>query len=192
MTSHPKEPKLPESLEVVAWRYTHKGSGADCASTWRWSSDWPGRDVHDEDQLVRLTDHESALKARDAEIERQRGDAERTARNREMWKGQCERQAEQLTAFRTKSPLEALPPGHLYRAINNLLCHIGIEGSIDSRHGFVEEAMDALHAIDGGVYLEQLARATEQCDQSDEINGRRAPDAAIDQARATGGEKENG
>lgn len=58
----------------------------------------------------------------------------------------------------TKNPLEALPDGHLYRAVNNLLCHIGMEGSIDSRHGFVSAAMDALHAIDGGVYLEQLAK----------------------------------
>ena len=79
MTSHPTEPKLPESatdkdcLTVVAWRYTHKGSGADCASTWRWSIDWPGRDVHDEDQLIRLTDAESDLKARDAEIGRAEG-----------------------------------------------------------------------------------------------------------------------
>lgn len=60
-----------------------------------------------------------------------------------------------------RSPLEELPPGHLYRAVNNLLCHIGMEGSIDSRHGFVEEAMDALHAIDGGVYLEQIASREE-------------------------------
>lgn len=64
-------------------------------------------------------------------------------------------------AAHAKSPLEALPPGHLYRAVNNLLCHIGMEGSIDSRHSFVEEAMDALHAIDGGVYLEQIASREE-------------------------------
>lgn len=61
-----------EALPVVAWRYTHKGSGADCASTWRWTSDWPGREVHDEDQLVRLSDAEAAIaavtKAKDAEI----------------------------------------------------------------------------------------------------------------------------
>ncbi|MCY1236211.1 hypothetical protein D9M72_488570 [compost metagenome] len=82
MTSHPTEPKLPESLEVVAWLY-YEGE-ADALPK-------PGQDVwrsilltlnrHDayknETALVRLTDAESALKARDAEIERLRGDADR-------------------------------------------------------------------------------------------------------------------
>ena len=35
-----------------------------------------------------------------AEIDRLKADLARTARNRDMWKGQCERQAEQLTAYR--------------------------------------------------------------------------------------------
>lgn len=45
---------------------------------------------------------QSALKDRDAEIERLKKDAERTARNRDMWKGQCERQAAQLGELRAK------------------------------------------------------------------------------------------
>lgn len=77
MTSHPKEPKLPESLEVVAWLYTHRVSGASFAADWCWHVNDAAREFHAETQLVRLTDAESALKARDAEIERLRGDAER-------------------------------------------------------------------------------------------------------------------
>lgn len=55
------------------------------------------------------------------------------------------------------SPLEQLPDGHLYGAINNLLCHCAMEGSIDADHGFVHETMAALKKIDGGVYLPDLA-----------------------------------
>jgi hypothetical protein len=47
----------------------------------------------------------------------------------------------------------------LYTAINNLLCHIGYEGSIDADHAFVWSAMCALKAIDGGIYGEQFAAA---------------------------------
>ena len=47
----------------------------------------------------------------------------------------------------------------LYTAINNLLCHIGYEGSIDADHAFVLGAMCALKAIDGGVYGDQFAAA---------------------------------
>jgi len=41
-----------------------------------------------------------------------REEAERTARNRDMWKGQCERQAEQLAALRAliREALAALEP----------------------------------------------------------------------------------
>lgn len=41
------------------------------------------------------------LAAKNAEIARLQAESDRTARNRDMWKGQCERQAEQLTALRT-------------------------------------------------------------------------------------------
>ena len=49
----------------------------------------------------------------------------------------------------------------LYTAINNLLCHIGYEGSIDADHAFVWDAMCALKAIDGGIYGEQFAPVRE-------------------------------
>lgn len=56
--------------------------------------------------LSRLSDATAALQAKDAEIAGLKADAERTARNRDMWKGQCERQAEQLTE--TRAALVAL------------------------------------------------------------------------------------
>lgn len=58
-------------------------------------------------------------------------------------------------------PIEALPDGHLYHALNNLLTHLGLEGSIDADHGFVWDTMTALKRIDGGVYLDNLAVPTE-------------------------------
>lgn len=42
----------------------------------------------------------SLLASKDAEIERLRADAGSVERNRDMWKGQCERQAEALTSLR--------------------------------------------------------------------------------------------
>lgn len=65
--------------------------------------------------------------------------------------------APQPPAVEPLSPLEQLPDGHLYGAINNLLCHCAMEGSIDADHGFVHETMAALKKIDGGVYLPDLA-----------------------------------
>jgi hypothetical protein len=41
----------------------------------------------------------------------------------------------------------------LYQAINKLVCQIGCDGSIDSRHALVTEVMDALHDLDGGINI---------------------------------------
>jgi len=57
----------------------------------------------------------------------------------------------------------------LYRAINNLLCHIGIEGEVNSKHGFVDEAMDALAAIDGGAYQTNIAPQYEAAEPAGEV-----------------------
>lgn len=78
--THPTEVKLPESLEVVAWLYHGGPSDGDHARLPKVrihepSGSWPICDA-----LVRLSDAESALKARDAEIERLRGALERSQR----------------------------------------------------------------------------------------------------------------
>lgn len=49
----------------------------------------------------------------------------------------------------------------VYREFNNLLCHIGYEGSVGADSRFVWDAMQALKKIDGGVYGEQFAE--ERC-----------------------------
>lgn len=54
-----------------------------------------------------------------------------------------------------------VPASQLYFALNNLLTHLGLEGSIDADHGFVWDTMTALKRIDGGVYLDNLAVPTE-------------------------------
>jgi hypothetical protein len=41
---------------------------------------------------------------------------------------------------------------NLYMATNELLAIIGMEGEIDSRHEKVADAMEALFALDEGVY----------------------------------------
>lgn len=74
-----------------------------------------------------------------------------------MRRGLMQQPAPQPPAVAALSPLEQLPDGHLYGAINNLLCHCAMEGSIDADHGFVHETMAALKKIDGGVYLPDLA-----------------------------------
>ena len=76
--------------------------------------------------------------------------------------GYIERIHAELTALHTAPAAIPEKPQddvlkRLFLAINNLLCHILLEDSIDSDHGFVLEAMDALHDIDGGVYAEQFA-----------------------------------
>lgn len=45
----------------------------------------------------------------------------------------------------------------VYREFNNLLCHIGYEGSVDADSRYVWDAMQALKAVDGGVYGKQFA-----------------------------------
>lgn len=45
----------------------------------------------------------------------------------------------------------------VYREFNNLLCHIGYEGSVDADSRYVLDAMQALNGVDGGVYGEQFA-----------------------------------
>lgn len=55
----------------------------------------------------------------------------------------------------------AIPDGHLYAALNDLLTHIGMEGVVTADHPFVLDTMAALKRIDGGVYLDNLAIPTE-------------------------------
>ena len=45
----------------------------------------------------------SAIDTLEAEVARLREDRDRIGRNRDMWKGQCERQAEQLSASRPQA-----------------------------------------------------------------------------------------
>lgn len=45
----------------------------------------------------------TALDTLEAEVARLREDRDRIGRNRDMWKGQCERQAEQLSASRPQA-----------------------------------------------------------------------------------------
>lgn len=131
MTSHPKEPKLPESLEVVAWATTSTKDGKQmllepCVTTnaayMRAHSQWDWKP-----HAFSIAAHESALKARDAEIERLRGVIVETRRVLEQENNKGDASAIQDTIWR----------------------------------GLAETLFDYL-------------------------------DAAIDQARATGGEKANG
>lgn len=72
--THPTEVKLPESLEVAAWVAPNSAGGVLFGKGWMFA---PIRHLMATMPLVRLSDAESALKARDAEIERLRCDAER-------------------------------------------------------------------------------------------------------------------
>lgn len=69
-TPEPLATDTREALPVVAWMYTHKISGANHASDWRWHGVDAARQAHDETALCRLSDAE-------AEIARLRADAER-------------------------------------------------------------------------------------------------------------------
>lgn len=76
--THPTEVKLPESLEVVAWLTSWPKDKVRPAGTIVNRQEPKLKfDCNQYSPLVRLSDAESALKARDAEIERLRGDAER-------------------------------------------------------------------------------------------------------------------
>lgn len=68
MTPSP-QPESPEPLKVVAWTYTHKISEAGCVSTWRWPIGHPALELHDEEELVRLSDAEAAIQAARNEAE---------------------------------------------------------------------------------------------------------------------------
>lgn len=86
-------PKLPEGLEPVAWLTTWpkdriRGAGSHLQRQEPLPK-WPDNDYY---PLVRLSSAQAALLALKA-------DADRTERNRDMWKAQCARQAEQLTAL---------------------------------------------------------------------------------------------
>ena len=70
----------------------------------------------------------------------------------------------------------------LYKAINNLVSHIGFEGQIESDHGFVSDATNALAALDGGIYwpswteqamsmLEMLQAAEAQKQEIERLRG---------------------
>jgi len=40
----------------------------------------------------------------------------------------------------------------LYHAVNRMMAELGMKGQINTRHHLVDDVMDALHDIDGGVY----------------------------------------
>ena len=160
MTSHPKEPKLPESLGAS---FTHgMPSVEDCTVALvralqdekGWLHDYADAIVRDaiERKHLERSDAESALKARDAEIERVRGDAERLdwldGLNRALNK-------QNGTTYQWKLVLSPNVVRLMAGRHDN-----GCIGDID------------LHDSD--------ARGVSSCR------------AAIDQARATGGEKANG
>lgn len=50
--------------------------------------------------MLALTDANSRAEAAEAEVKRLQAEIDRTARNRDMWKGQVERQADSLSKFR--------------------------------------------------------------------------------------------
>lgn len=68
----PNTPALPSAstLEVVAWMYTHKTSGASCVSDWRWPDDHGAREFHEEPQLCRLSDAQAEIQALRADARR--------------------------------------------------------------------------------------------------------------------------
>lgn len=57
-------------------------------------------ELADRGTLLALTDANSRAEAAEAEVKRLQAEIDRTARNRDMWKGQVERQAESLSKFR--------------------------------------------------------------------------------------------
>lgn len=48
--------------------------------------------------------------------------------------------------------------GKLYHAVNLMMAELGAEGEINTRHTKVDQVMDALHDIDGGVYDESFLK----------------------------------
>ena len=143
-----------DSLTVAAWRveFDRRDNAVEL-----WPAEAHGHPPgfgNEVEALVRLTDAESALKARDAEIERLRGAID--GHNAE-----CIRQCEARKAMgSTHCPMKG------YRR-NCSDC---------PRDGMVDEILP---------WMEQEAKYDAEMRAV-------APDAAIDQARATGGEKANG
>lgn len=99
MTLSPTKAALPV-VAVVAYRHevdTFDGQGYSCSKTIltenprpNWHADHEITAIEESVPLVRQSD---ALTA----IAEQAGEVERVERNRDMWKGQCERQAARLT-----------------------------------------------------------------------------------------------
>jgi len=46
----------------------------------------------------------------------------------------------------------------LYNAVNEMMCVVVLDGQIDIRHDRIENVMDALYDIDGGVYKPQKTK----------------------------------
>lgn len=86
----------------------------------KWDRCWPGNinieravddaiialdkcDAEAEESMKEIHSLRSDLDTLEAEVARLREDRDRIGRNRDMWKGQCERQAEQLSASRPQA-----------------------------------------------------------------------------------------
>ncbi|KXD22394.1 hypothetical protein [Pseudomonas aeruginosa] len=95
----------------------------------------------------------------EAEAQALREERDRIERNRDMWKGQCERQAEQLAALRARVVVvpERLTNGD---SISRMLREIGCDGDVSYHHAreIWNACLDELSRFNGKTVSEGLLR----------------------------------